>query len=63
MADNKPQIPSQPAKPDGITEARKTQLAQHYSAAVDKAGVLAHFREYGTPEEKAFIEKLANPRG
>lgn len=54
-----------PPKPEGLTDARKTQLAQHYAASPDKSkeALVAHFREYASPEERAFIEQLANPRG
>jgi hypothetical protein len=66
MADSKPTVaaPVSAQKPEGLTEARKTQLAQHYAGTPDrdKTALVAHFREYGTPDERAFIERISNSR-
>jgi hypothetical protein len=58
------QKPVAPAAPSGLTEARRTVLAQHYAGTPDrdKAALVAHFREYGTAEERDFIEKISNSR-
>ncbi len=54
----------QPPKPQGLSEERKTQIAQHWGATPieRRAALVAHIREYGTPEEKEFIEKISNSR-
>jgi len=50
--------------PQGLSAERQSVLAQHYMTSPDssKPGLVAHFRAHGTPEEKAFIEKLAGSR-